>query len=240
MKQKDYSLERPQMLDIKSRIIKGKRIVATLSDYLGKDQIKHSKALDVGSSTGIIDSFLASKFKDVWGIDIDQNGVNFAKKNFKHRNLHFLKVSAENIPFQNNSFDIVICTHVYEHVNNPNKLLSEIYRVLKPNGVCYFAAINAIWPIEPHHNLLFLSYLPKDIANIYIKIFTHKKVYYENPLFLWQLKKLVSKFEIVDYTAKILETPHKFGYKNPSIPRFLAKILKYFTPTVFWLLIKNG
>ena len=38
------------------------------------------------------------------------------------------------LSFKENSFDIVICTHVYEHVPNSKKLFDEIYRVLKPGG----------------------------------------------------------------------------------------------------------
>lgn len=238
MNRNDYSSIRPQMHDLKSRGLRAKRIIATLSDYLGKNKIIKSKLLDVGSSTGIIDNFLAQKFGEVWGIDIDQSGIEFAKNNFKSKNLHFLKVDGQKIPFKSNTFDIVICTHVYEHVNNPEILMEEIYRVLKPNGLCYFAAINAIWPIEPHYDLLFLSYLPKSIANNYVKFFGKAERYHENPMFYWQLRKLVTRFEIVDYTQKILTNPTKFKYLTPRIPNLLAQLLKYFTPTVFWLLIK--
>lgn len=239
MKQKDYSQIRPQMHDFKSREIKAKRIIATLNDYLGKSKIKECSVLDVGSSTGIIDSILAKSFNKVYGIDIDQSGIKFAQNNFKKKNLHFIKVSAEKIPFKPSSFEVVICTHVYEHVNNPKLLMQEIYRVLKPKGVCYFAAINAIWPIEPHYNLPFLSYLPKRLANYYVKALGKANKYYENPMFIWQLRKLVSKFKIIDYTEKILSNPKKYSYNNIPIPHLFSKILKYFTPTIFWLLVKK-
>lgn len=238
-KQRDYSLIRPQMHDYKSRIIKAKRIIATLTDYLGKNGIKKMKVLDVGSSTGIIDSYLAKKFNIVWGIDIDKSGVEFAKKTFDKKGLYFKVASAEKIPFRKNVFDVVICTHVYEHVNDPQKLMAEIYRVLKPMGVCYFAAINAIWPIEPHHNLPFLSYFPKKIANNYVRYFGKTDKYYENPMFYWQLKKLTNNFKVVDYTPSILSNPVKFKYNNFPIPNLLSQFLKYITPTVFWLLIKK-
>ncbi|MFV8226702.1 class I SAM-dependent methyltransferase [Christiangramia aquimixticola] len=41
---------------------------------------------------------------------------------------------ATSIPFQDNTFDTIICTQVIEHVDNHEKLLREIYRLLKPNG----------------------------------------------------------------------------------------------------------
>lgn len=237
---KYYSEIRPQMHDLTSRKIKGVRIVKTLEHFLGKDKVKKSKLLDVGSSTGIIDSIIAQGFDEVWGIDIDKVGVDFARKEFKRKNLHFEVGSALALRFHDNSFDVVICTHVYEHVNDPKKLFKEIYRVLKPGGVCYLAAINAFWPIEPHYNLIFLSWLPKNIANIYVKIFGKAEKYWENPMFRNQLINLVKKFKIYDYTGKILSEPKKFGYQNKSIPKIFSSFLRFLTPTFFWLLVKEN
>ncbi len=234
-----YSDLRPQMHDFASRRLKGVRIVKTLGDLLGSNNLGKLKVLDVGSSTGIIDSVLAKKFKEVWGLDIDKSGISFANKNFKSKNLHFEIGNALNLKFSRGKFDVVICTHIYEHVSNPQKLFDEIYRVLKPGGACYLAAINALWLIEPHHNLPFLSWLPKSLGNLYVKALGKSDKYHENPMFYRQLKNIVKKFKIVDYTGKILTNPKKFGYQNPSIPGFAANYLKYFTPTFFWILIKN-
>lgn len=237
---KYYSEIRPQMNDLKSRKTKGVRIVKTLNDFLGADRVKKAKLLDVGSSTGIIDSVLAESFGEVWGIDIDEVGVNFAKKEFKKKNLHFEVGSALKLRFRGNSFDVVVCTHVYEHVSNPKKLFNEIYRVLKPGGVCYLAAINALWPMEPHYNLLFLSWLPKSVANIYVKLFGKSDKYWENPMFRYELTKLVKKFRLNDYTGSILSYPQKFGYQNQSIPKIFSSFLRFVTPTFFWLLVKEN
>lgn len=43
----------------------------------------------------------------------------------------------ENIDEKNNSFDLIICYHVLEHINKDTKAMSELYRILKPNGECY-------------------------------------------------------------------------------------------------------
>lgn len=42
------------------------------------------------------------------------------------------------LPFPENSVDAIICIAVLEHVEEPTKAVSEIYRVLKPGGYCYF------------------------------------------------------------------------------------------------------
>lgn len=237
--QKNYAKTRPQMYDKKSRETKALHITKTLSNYFGKNKIRSLKVLDIGASTGIIDNILAKSFKEVTGTDIDKNAIKFARENFKKKNLKFKVDDAMNLSFKANTFDVVICTHVYEHVPSPKKLFEEIHRVLKPGAVCYLAAQNKLWPIEAHHNLLFLSYLPKNTANLYIRIFRNKSEYYEHPMSYWQLQKLLRKFKIHEYTSKILSQPKKFGYENIKISLGpSSSLLKYFTPTLFWLLEK--
>ncbi|SRR5258708_40060761 len=235
--QNNYAAGRVQMYDKKTREQKGIRITKTLSDFFGENKIKKLKLLDVGASTGIIDNVLAKSFKEVIGTDIDKDAIKFATKSFVKKNLKFKDEDAMNMTFKNNSFDIVVCTHVYEHVPNPKKLFSEIYRVLKPGGACYLAAQNKLWPLEAHHNLLFLSYLPKNLADIYIRMFRNKKEYYEHPMNYWELQKALKKFKVHDYTPKILSEPKKFGYSNKSIG-IVGSLFTYFTPTLFWIIEK--
>lgn len=45
-----------------------------------------------------------------------------------------VKMDVQNIPFPDNSFDVIFCNHIMEHVDNDVKALQELYRVLKPGG----------------------------------------------------------------------------------------------------------
>ena len=45
-----------------------------------------------------------------------------------------VKMDVHDIPFKENSFDVVICNHVLEHVDDSNKVMREFYRVMKPGG----------------------------------------------------------------------------------------------------------
>lgn len=47
-------------------------------------------------------------------------------------------MDVQSIPFEDNSFDVIFCNHVLEHVENDTKAMSELYRVLKPGGLGIF------------------------------------------------------------------------------------------------------
>ena len=49
-----------------------------------------------------------------------------------------VKADILNLPFAENSFDMVFCNHVLEHIENDAKAMSELYRVLKPGGMGIF------------------------------------------------------------------------------------------------------
>ena len=49
-----------------------------------------------------------------------------------------VKADICNLPFDDNSFDVIFCNHVLEHIENDTKAMKELYRVLKPNGMGIF------------------------------------------------------------------------------------------------------
>jgi SAM-dependent methyltransferase len=49
-----------------------------------------------------------------------------------------VKADICDLPFEENSFDIVFCNHVLEHISDDTKAIQELYRVLKPNGMGVF------------------------------------------------------------------------------------------------------
>jgi predicted SAM-dependent methyltransferase len=61
-------------------------------------------------------------------INIDYLSADISKKNV------MVKMDITNIEFPNNSFDVIICNHVLEHIIEDGKAISELYRTLKPKG----------------------------------------------------------------------------------------------------------
>lgn len=242
--QLDYT---KSMYDREARERKANTMVKVLAEFYGAKKLKELKLLDIGSSTGIIDNYLANHFNQVTGIDIDEKAIKFAQQTFVKDNLLFQLDDAINLSFADNSFDIVICAQIYEHVPNAKKMLQEIYRVLNPNGVCYFAANNRLMIQEPHYNLPFLSILPKPLAHIYLKVTGKGKHYYETHYTYWSLKKLIQQFQWVDFTDALISQPEKYdttymvkpGSSKQRIAQFMLKNLYFLFPGYVWLLKKK-
>jgi SAM-dependent methyltransferase len=85
------------------------------------------RILDVGCGLG---DFLLF-YRDIVGVDINKDCVNYCKS----FNLNVELMVVDILPFDDNSFDSIILDNVIEHIENPSNLLSEIKRVLTPNGI---------------------------------------------------------------------------------------------------------
>ncbi|HXA46417.1 MAG TPA: class I SAM-dependent methyltransferase, partial [Burkholderiaceae bacterium] len=181
------------------------------------------------------------------GIDIDTDAVLHATRQFDKENLVFIEEDALNMRFNENSFDIVICSQIYEHVPDAARLIGEIHRVLKPGGVCFFSAGNRINIMEPHYRLPFLSMLPKPLAHLYMRLAGKGRHYYEDHLTYWSLKKLTLGFTCHDYTRKMVDQPQKFAIEymvaqtglKAKLVRLLAHYFYWFFPNYIWLLEKS-
>lgn len=242
--QYNFSDKGSDMYDQLGRQRKAVTMIAVLEDYLSVP-LTNLTLLNIGGSTGIIDSHLAKYVNSVVSIDIDHKAIQYASEHYTTTNLNFAVGDAMHLSFADNSFDIVICSQVYEHVPDSHKMMLEIHRVLKKGGVCYFAAGNKIMLLEPHYNLPFLSLLPKSLANLYVKLTNKGSYYYESHLTYWGLKNLTKDFTRIDYTKKIISEPEKFkiNYMLASVWKktlalYIAKYFKVLVPGYIWILEK--
>jgi ubiquinone/menaquinone biosynthesis C-methylase UbiE len=108
---------------------------------------KTDKVLDVGSGLGLLAKEVARKIPHgkVTGLEKSEEQLKLCPTSIS--NLTFIKGDAHNMPFDNNSFDVVYCRYILEHVTNPLKVLNEIRRVLV-NGGRLFVQENNILAIE--------------------------------------------------------------------------------------------
>ncbi len=225
---------------------KAQTICAVIENHVGKN-LQDLSVLDVGASTGTIADYLSGKVRYMAAVDIDAPAIEYAAKTYSSPNLDFLVGDAMNLSFGSHTFDVVICAHVYEHVPSAQQMTSEVYRVLKNGGICYFAAGNKFQLMEPHYRLPFLSLMPRQSANLYLKFTRKGDNYYEKHLTYWELREILRPFEIIDYTSRIIKNPTHFraqymirpGSKMQKIAQFVATHAYWAVPTYIWLLKKT-
>lgn len=243
--QYDFSHDNAAMHSVEGRQRKAATMVAVLNDALG-ERLPHARVLNVGCSTGIIDTYLAPHVGKVTGIDIDEPAVQLARTRCSAPNAEFRVGDAMRLDFPDESFDVVICAQVYEHVPDPVRMMEEIHRTLAPGGVCYFAATNRFCIMEQHYHLPFLSAVPVPLAHLYLRLLGRGRYYHERHFSLIGLRRLTKRFAVEDFTRRILNEPDQFeatymlgGGARLAVARGLARWAYWAFPGYIWLLWKN-
>lgn len=234
--------------DEKSRIVKARKIYAILKDYMNDpEHFKKCRCLDLGCSEGHISHFMADFFGKVVGIDTDQPALHVASNRETETPAYFVCGSGLELPFKEQSFDIVICNQIYEHVPDPNRMMGEIRRILRDDGVCFFGAGNRLKVIEGHYCLPFLSWLPKPLANLYLKVTGKGHHYEEQHLSYFGIKRLVRNFQVRDYTIEVIKAPDRFSYADATrtirffsmLPRWFLTLLLPLSPNYLFILTRK-
>lgn len=96
--------------------------------------------LDLACGTGRIIPKLLEKKADITGIDVSAEMLKIAQKKFPKAK--FLQGNMEQLPFTENSFDLVIAAFAIVHLKSLDKVFGEVYRVLKDNGIFVLTNIN--------------------------------------------------------------------------------------------------
>ncbi|HEY9245663.1 MAG TPA: class I SAM-dependent methyltransferase, partial [Candidatus Methanoperedens sp.] len=99
--------------------------------------------LDVGCGTGYGSNYFMTKGAQyVYAIDNSEEALDYAHKNFpNHRLLYFL-MDAQELEFPDETFDIVFSSENIEHLQNPEKNIANIRRVLKKEGILILGTPN--------------------------------------------------------------------------------------------------
>ena len=171
--------------------------------------------LDIGCGATGYTTIEAAKRNNwqAFGVDISLQAMmtaqKIAEKNDVCEKTAFIVCSAENLPFRKSSFDYISAVSVLEHLDDDDKAIENIHKILKNNGYFYVCVPNSykniwlfLWPIYFYFDYKVghkKHYSSKSIINKMRKnkLFKLEKIYYNGHLIkLWQL--LLEKLNLID------------------------------------------
>lgn len=195
---------------------------------------------DIGAGFGRLTPIYAPLFKKCVLIDPSKRLLDEAKKlTEKYKNLNLRCCFAQNLPFTNNSFDVILFIRAFHHLKDPNKVIAEFNRILKPGGFLILEFANKVHIKSVIKSILdkrlgyILSHVPQDISHKEgIPFFnyhpTHVKSLllssgfnviktlsvsnFRNPIF----KKLIS-LPILLFLESFFQLPASYFHFGPSI-----------------------
>lgn len=205
----------------KERVAKG--IVGDFERRVGS--VDGKSILDFGFGAGITLGAFAEAGANMFGAEVVDELYDIAVRYLDEKKISAnLKLfDGKDLPFKDESFDYIYSISVIEHVTYPVKFLQDAYRTLKPGGKFYLAFPNRFYPKETHTGVWFASWLPRGLAEKYLRLFGRSSINdYWNLHFrsyFW-LKKLLKNNKI---GFKVIYEPEGIGLKG-CLKRFMAKI----------------
>ncbi len=163
--------------EIKESISTGENIMERSLSLIEGDGLS---VLDVGCSWGplVFGAACSGRIAHADGIEIEQLAVDLGNAVVKSKfcapenakKIRIDKGLAEALPYDDGTFDLITCHTVIEHVEDVEKSLNEMARVLKPGGVLHLEAPNYIWPYEPHLQLWMAPLGPRWLSKLIVKL----------------------------------------------------------------------
>jgi len=175
--------------------------------------------LDVGTKDG---SYIGNIAGNVVGVDLE------FKFPLKSKISSYMYADGRKLPFETDSFDYVVMNQVLEHVEEREPLISEVARVLKPDGVALFSFPNRFAFNRPHSLPRWLSILPKPVGERIASKFLSNGIfeYYVSGVFplspIGARRLLGRSFEKVEYVTICESVNNADIYGNSLAPRLFV------------------
>ncbi|MBL7206055.1 MAG: class I SAM-dependent methyltransferase [Candidatus Aenigmarchaeota archaeon] len=173
---------------------------------------KNAIFLEAGCGTGHWVFYAKEKGNRAFGIDISTEALKIAKTHEKSDS-QFICGDVKKLPIAQGSFDIIVSLGVIEHIDRPDKIINEFYRVLKKGGKCFITVPNAL-STHPITSLLSKMIGKWDLGR--------EDIYSQR-----RLKTLMGSAGFEDVKTGIVPTGHMLGSFPLYIPLIGRKIFNF-------------
>lgn len=189
-----------------------------------KNLPKGSKILEAGCGFGQWVFWMAEQGFDVTGVDISEKAINIAKKyikNNKIKNCKFLEKDIRKTSFKDGYFDYIFSFGVVEHFRNPDVILKEFKRILKPGGKIFLSMPN--------------KYSFHSISRPILKLFSKWNLGYETSYSQKLLKMLFKRNDLIVLKCGIMPGGEFFGRGISNLPFLGPFLFKKLSKVSFYL-----
>jgi len=208
------------------------------------DRVK-GRILEDGCGVGMYVKHLAPHGGIIFGLEYDHPRAVEAHQHATH----ILNATGEQLPFPDNTFDLVLSHEVIEHVQNDRAAIVEIIRTLRPGGRLVLFCPNRGYPFETHGvywkgeytfgNIPLVNYLPRsqrDKLAPHVEIYTWRDLI---KLFKGLPVKFISRTVIFGAYDNIIAKHSRLGQALRTILQLLERTpLKIFGLSHFWVVEK--
>lgn len=207
--------------------IKNKWILERLHEH---NILPDANILDVGCGAGFLTNFMAENGFNVSGIDLSQESLNVAHKHDTTKKVRYKLANAYELPYPDQSFDIITSLDFLEHVDSPQSVIKEVSRVLKPNGLFFYHTFNR--NILSHLVVIkcvewFVQNTPKDmhVIDLFIKPSEVEKFCNDNSMSVKQVVGLRPKFSTIpfkNYISGVVPKSLEFKITKSTLLSYLG------------------
>jgi 2-polyprenyl-3-methyl-5-hydroxy-6-metoxy-1,4-benzoquinol methylase len=150
-------------------------------EYAKKLIVRDSSILDMGFGEGYGTANLSSYFKNVFGLEVAENAVQHAIKQYQSENCRYRIYDGREVPFENESFDGVTSFQVIEHVIDSVGYVREAWRVLKTGGILILTTPNRALRLKagqkPWNRFHLREYAALELQTLLNRTFHEVKIY---------------------------------------------------------------
>jgi 2-polyprenyl-6-hydroxyphenyl methylase/3-demethylubiquinone-9 3-methyltransferase len=128
---------------------------------------------DIGCGAGFLTNYLSQKYSNVHGLDASESSLEVANKRDISKKVNYQLGDAYKLPYADNSMEVVCAMDFLEHVDDPEKVVAECARILKPGGLFFYHTFNRnflSWLIVIKFMEWFMPNTPKNLHVLHLFI----------------------------------------------------------------------